>query len=74
MDRNVGAPRQRADAARILQRRRKFDIPMRHRDRAQVDLGAGHRGQQRDAVVDPGIGVDDRGDGRHQGLALSARV
>ena len=67
--RDVGAAGQVQHPQRVLRRLRQVDVAVHGRDQPEVDLGAGQRQQDRQRVVDAGIGVDHQGEGARAILA-----
>ena len=58
---------------RVLRRLRQLDVAVHGGDQPEVDLGAGQGQQDRQRVVDAGVGVDHQGDGcGHPGILAAA--
>ncbi len=59
IDRQLGAAGQLDDAERVARRRRQRQIAGNRNQPQHIELWRGERQEDRDRVVDPGIGVDD---------------
>jgi hypothetical protein len=70
MDRQIGAPGELADLARVLLGQRQRHVAGDHGEREQVQLvRRAERQQDGERVVMAGVAVDDDGAGRHPGRA-----
>ena len=68
----VGARSSLVHPQRVLGRLGQLHVAVHGGDQAEVHLGAGHGEQDRERVVDAGVGVDHQGDGSGHAAILAA--